>query len=123
MNGCGLRVMFDLGAKADRTSDRVFKIHNGKSKKDGLEWDFKDHIIIGMNGAAAGSQRKTKFLHARFGDGITLMVDMVPKQKKGRVGGLGNKAPNAAQRKVNDFVRSGEGLSVGNPGRKKDKGE
>ena len=53
MNGCGLRVMFDLGAKADGTSDRVFKIHNGK--KDGLEWDFKDHIIIGMNGAAAGS--------------------------------------------------------------------
>ena len=46
-----------------------------------------------------------------------------PKQKKGRVGGLGNKAPNAAQRKVNDFFRSGEGLSVGYPGRKKDKGE
>ena len=101
--------MFDLGAKADGTSDRVFKIHNGK--KDGLEWDFKDHIIIGMNGAAAGSQRKTKFLHARFGDGITLMVDMVPTQKRGQVGGLGNMALNAAQKKVNDFFRRGHGLS------------
>ena len=26
MNGRGLRVMFDLGAKADGTSDRVFKM-------------------------------------------------------------------------------------------------
>ena len=113
MNGCGLRVMFDLGAKADRTSNRVFKIHNGKN--DGLEWDFKDHIIIGMNGAAAGSQRKTKFHHARFGDGITLMVDMVPTQKKGGRGGLGNKAPNAAQLKVNVFFRNGAGLRVRYP--------
>ena len=113
MNGCGLRVMFDLGAKADGTSDRVFKIHNGK--KDGLEWDFKDHIIIGMNGAAAGSQHQTKFLHARFGDGITLMVDMVPTQKKGRVGGLGNHAANATQRKVQRFFQYGEGLGMRYP--------
>ena len=99
MNGCGLRVMFDLGAKADGTSDR----------------DFEDHIIIGMNGAAAGSQRKTKFLHARFGDGITLMVDMVPTQKKGRVGGLGNHAANATQRKVQRFFQYGEGLGMRYP--------
>ena len=108
MNGCGLRVMFDLGAKADGTSDRVFKIHNGK--KDGLEWDFKDHIIIGMNGAAAGSQRRTKFLHARFGDGITLMVDMVPRQAGGGQGGLGNQALNAAQKKVKQFFIDGHTL-------------
>ena len=38
------------------------------------------------------------------------MVDMVPKQDIG--GGLGNKAPNAAQKKVNDFFRRGHGLSV-----------
>ena len=43
-------------------------------------------------------QRKTKFLHARFGDGITLMVDMVPKQaKQGGGGVLGNKALNVPE--------------------------
>ena len=40
------------------------------------------------------------------------MVDMVPTQKKGRGGGLGNKALNATQRKVKYFFRNGEGLSV-----------
>ena len=81
MSGGGLscRVMFDPSVKADSTSDPVFWIHNGiDNTTDGVECDFKNHIIW-MNGAAAGSQHKTKFLHARFGDGITLMVDMVPK--------------------------------------------
>ena len=46
-----------------------------------------------------------------FGDGITLMVDMVPTQVGGGKGGLGNKALNAAQKKVYNFFRSGDGLS------------
>ena len=99
--------------ESDQAASRLGK-EGGHGKKNGLEWDFEDHNIIGMNGAAAGSQRRTKFLHARFGDGITLMVDMVPKQVGGGQGGLGNKALNAAHLKVMIFFRAGQGISARN---------
>ena len=45
------------------------------------------------------------------------MVDMVPTQKKGRGGGLGNKSLNATQKKVKDFFSFGEGITCGSRAR------
>jgi hypothetical protein len=55
-------------------SKQVFKIRKGEKQQD-----FEDEIVIGMNGAVAGSRGVNRFHHGRFGDGITLMADMAPR--------------------------------------------
>ena len=53
---------------------------------------------------------RSEFQHARFEDGIPLMVDMIPKQTAVGVGGnLGSKGATGEQKKVRRFFRDGVG--------------
>ena len=104
----GLRVLIDLGSFDEGHSCREFKV----AVQDGN--DFVERLvtknrIIAMNAGAAGSGGRSPYFHARFGNGITIQVDLSlegtglggrPKRgkKKTSTGGV---ALNTIKRKMN----------------------
>lgn len=70
----GLRILIDLGSFDDH-KERCFKI----AEKSGDDFIVKLRIynrIIAMNAGAAGASTQTPFFHGRFGDGISVQLDI-----------------------------------------------
>ncbi len=101
----GLRVLIDLGSFDEDHSSREFKIAIQGS--DGyVEKLVTKKRIIAMNAGAAGSAGRSPYFHARFGDGITIQVDLSLEvtglNARGRSKNTtGGKALNFIRRKMN----------------------
>ncbi len=71
----GLRVLIDLGSFDEGHPSRDFKI--AVQSRDGyVEKLVTTKRIIAMNAGAAGSGGRSPYFHARFGNGITIQVDL-----------------------------------------------
>jgi hypothetical protein len=71
----GLRVLIDLGSFDEGHTSREFKI--AVQGRDGyVEKLVTTKRIIAMNAGAAGSGSRSPYFHARFGNGITIQVDL-----------------------------------------------
>ena len=78
----GLRVLIDLGSFNGHNSRR-FSFAIEKSKNNFSEIFTTTARVIAMNAGAAGSGRKSDIYHGRFGDGVTVQLDLVLKKKSG----------------------------------------
>ncbi len=109
----GLRWIFDLGRLA--VGDRPFKFRNGP---EGGEVFPAGGPLVVMNGQAAGWQGDGKgstIMHGRAGQGVSIVVDVVPKQDKG-AGRAGEGLGLITQRgvaKFFDYQGKGKGKGKG----------
>ena len=73
----GIRVLIDLGSLKGEHNSRLFKFKEQKSKGILLKTEAR---VIAMNAGAAGSGGKSEIYHGRFGDVVTVQLDLILKK-------------------------------------------
>ena len=93
------RVLIDLGSLLGEHNSRPFMFKERKSEDILLNTEAR---VIAMNAGAAGSGGKSEIYHGRFGDGVTVQLDLILNKSKKK----GGKAKNIGVGGViNDLIR------------------
>ena len=83
----GIRVLIDLGSLNGKHDSRLFKFKEQKRNGESVEIFKTKSRVIAMNAGAAGSGGKNQIYHGRFGDGVTIQLDLILNKSHGKIRG------------------------------------